>query len=99
MLLLNLRRAGVACLVLFLLCLGVRDLAAQTVARCGQGWLEMIDGYPVLHLKGTHYEMGYQHGALLKEHVQQNLTYIVVDKAKAEVDVGPIKVQPRKVID
>ncbi|MCP6769329.1 hypothetical protein NL529_31225, partial [Klebsiella pneumoniae] len=41
-------------------------LSAQTVARCGAGWLELIDGYPVLHLKGTPYEMGYQHGALMK---------------------------------
>lgn len=72
---------------------------AQTVARCGQGWLEMIDGYPVLHLKGTHYEMGYQQGALLKEHCTQNLQYIVVEKAKEEVQVGPIKVCPREIID
>lgn len=26
---------------------------SKTIARCGQGWLETIDGYPVLHLKGT----------------------------------------------
>ena len=38
----------------------------ETIARCGEGWLEQIDGYPVLHLKGTPYEMGYQHGALLE---------------------------------
>ena len=36
-----------------------REGVAQTVARCGKGWLELIDGYPVLHLKGTPYEMGY----------------------------------------
>ncbi|MFN0050743.1 MAG: peptidase C45, partial [Planctomycetales bacterium] len=45
--------------------------AAQTVARCGKGWLELIDGYPVLHLKGSHYEMGYQQGALLRESVRK----------------------------
>ncbi len=44
---------------------------SQTVARCGEGWLELIDGYPVLHLKGTPYEMGFQHGALLKEPIHQ----------------------------
>jgi len=32
----------------------------QLIARQGPGWLERIDGYPVLHVKGTHYEMGYQ---------------------------------------
>ena len=40
---------------------------AETVARCGKGWLETVNGYPVLHLKGTPYEIGFQHGALLKE--------------------------------
>ena len=38
---------------------------AEIVARCGQGYLETIDGYRVLHLKGTPYEMGYQQGTLL----------------------------------
>ena len=37
------------------------------MARCGQGYLETIDGYHVLHLKGTPYEMGYQQGTLLNE--------------------------------
>jgi len=50
---------------------------AETIARCGQGWLERIDGYLVVHLKGTPYEMGYQHGALLKSHVRQNMNYLV----------------------
>ena len=40
---------------------------AEIVARCGQGYLERIDGYNVLHLKGTPYEMGYQQGTLLNE--------------------------------
>lgn len=39
----------------------------RTIARCGKGWLETIDGYPVVHVKGTPYEMGFQHGALLRE--------------------------------
>ena len=43
----------------------------ETIARCGDGWLERIDGYPVLHVKGTPFEMGYQHGALLKESVRR----------------------------
>lgn len=55
---------------------------AETVARCGQGFLEEIDGYRVLHLKGSPYEMGYQHGALLKEHIQGNVDYLFNVKAK-----------------
>ena len=62
---------------------------AETVARCGQGWLERIDGYPVLHLKGTPYEIGYQHGALLKQDVRANLEYLVNVKGATPVKIGP----------
>lgn len=73
--------------------------SAQTVARCGQGWLEMIDGYPVLHLKGTHYEMGYQHGALLKESAAQNMhTLLDVKGNQTLIDFGPVKIKPRDLI-
>lgn len=37
------------------------------------GWLEEIDGVKVLHVSGTNYEMGYQHGSLLKEETRQNI--------------------------
>jgi predicted choloylglycine hydrolase len=73
-------------------------LWAETIARCGKGWLETVNGYPVLHLKGTHYEMGYQHGALLKEHVTQNLHHILHEKGAAPVQLGPIKLYPRAAI-
>ena len=39
----------------------------------GNGWLEEINGVKILHLNGSYYEMGYQHGVLLKEEIQQNL--------------------------
>ncbi|HDN51178.1 MAG TPA: hypothetical protein ENG06_05330 [Thermoplasmatales archaeon] len=39
----------------------------------GGGWLEERDGIKILHLTGSHYEMGYQHGMLLKNETQQNL--------------------------
>ena len=45
---------------------------AETLATCGAGWLERVDGQLVLHVKGTPYEMGYQHGALLKQHCTEN---------------------------
>ncbi len=37
------------------------------------GWLEVRDGVKILHLNGSNYEMGFQHGLLLKEEVKQNL--------------------------
>ena len=77
------------------------NTGSQTIARCGKGWLETIDGYPVLHLKGTPYEMGYQHGALLRDHCRQNMKTILVDQAQSVnlVEVGPLKVNPRHAID
>ncbi|MBI3866278.1 MAG: peptidase C45 [Planctomycetia bacterium] len=76
-----------------------RDGAAQTVARCGKGWLELVDGYPVLHLKGTPYEMGFQHGALFKDRIQQNMDNILVKRGEQTVQVGVLKIKPRSVID
>ena len=97
----QLRRGGLLFVgVLFLLAALPRLGAAQTIARCGKGWLELVDGYPVLHLKGTHYEMGYQHGALYKEHIRENMDNILVKRADQSIDVGGfVKVKPRFVID
>ena len=78
----------------------VEPLAAQTVARCGKGWLELVDGYPVLHLKGTPREMGFQHGALLREKVASNMHNLLDLKGdKSLVEFGPIKVKPRQAIE
>ena len=76
---------------------GVAD--AQTVARCGQGWLEKVDGYPVLHLKGTPYEMGYQQGALLKDSTRQNMHNIVGILAGETFHLGPLTLNPRPHVD
>lgn len=56
--------------------------AGETIARCGQGYLESVDGGLVLHIKGTPYEMGYQHGALLKKHCKEAIHYLFDVKAK-----------------
>ncbi len=72
----------------------------KTVARCGQGFLEEVDGYLVLHVKGTPYEMGYQQGALLKEHIRENVRYLFDVKAKefkAELVKG-IAIDPKRLI-
>ncbi len=75
-------------------------IRAETVARCGAGWLERIDGYPVLHLKGTPYEMGYQHGALLKDHVRENSRYLLEVKGEQEaLEWGPVRLKPRQIVE
>lgn len=80
--------------------LAVEPVAAQTVARCGKGWLELIDGYPVLHLKGTPREMGFQHGALLRDKVTANMQNLLEMKGNETlVNFGPIKVKPRQAIE
>ena len=40
----------------------VAQAETKTIARCGAGFLEEVDGYRVLHVKGEPYEMGYQQG-------------------------------------
>lgn len=55
---------------------------AATLARCGEGFLEEIDGYLVLHLRGTPYAMGFQHGALLKDHIRENVRYLFEVKGR-----------------
>jgi len=73
---------------------------AETIARCGQGWLETINGYPVLHLKGSPREMGYQHGALLKSSVQKNMhTLLEVKGSEPLVEFGPVRIRPKAAIE
>lgn len=79
--------------------LALRPAGAQTVARCGDGFLEEIDGYRVLHLKGAPYDMGYQHGALLKDHIQENLHYLFEIKAKnARLEFLGVRIDPKQLI-
>src|SRR5262245_9635855 len=64
---------------------------AETLGREGAGWLESIDGYLVLHLKGTPYEMGLQHGKLLRDHIRENMHFILNKKGNESlVEVGPV---------
>lgn len=41
--------------------------------KTDKGWIEEKKGIKIVHLKGSFYEMGYQHGSLLKEEILQNL--------------------------
>ena len=40
------------------------------------GWIKGKDGVTILHLNGTNYEMGYQHGFLLKDEIKENMRMI-----------------------
>jgi hypothetical protein len=74
--------------------------APRTIARCGEGFLEEVDGIRVLHLKGTPYEMGYQQGALLKSEIRELIHFLFDVKAKqATIELGGIKLlDPRRAI-
>lgn len=76
-----LRRTLICMAAVGWLCVAVLAQAA-TLARCGQGFLEEVDGYLVLHLRGSPYEMGYQHGALLKDHIRENIRYLFEVKGR-----------------
>ena len=52
------------------------------MARCGAGFLEEIDGHAVLHVAGSPYEIGFQHGRLLRERVQAVVRHLLDVKAK-----------------
>ncbi|MDZ4685771.1 MAG: C45 family peptidase [Planctomycetaceae bacterium] len=97
----TLRLLRFAVFVLSVVGLAAATASAQTIARCGDGWLEKIDGALVLHLKGSPYEMGYQHGALLKSQVRGNLHNLIEVKAREHtlVEMGPLKVTPRAAVE
>jgi isopenicillin-N N-acyltransferase-like protein len=72
----------------------------KTLARCGAGFLEEVDGYRILHLKGEPYEMGYQQGALLRDDIRENVRFLFEVKAKdMKVELGGVKLlDPKRVI-
>jgi hypothetical protein len=71
-------------LVASLSLIGATDARAEsrTLARCGAGFLEEVDGYRVLHVEGTPYQMGYQQGALLRDDIRENVRFLFEEKAK-----------------
>jgi len=52
---------------------GECSTVTHTTSSSYGGWIEDQDGVTVLHLNGSYYEMGYQHGYLLKDKIQKNL--------------------------
>ncbi|ADV63129.1 peptidase C45 acyl-coenzyme A:6-aminopenicillanic acid acyl-transferase [Isosphaera pallida ATCC 43644] len=73
--------------------------SARLIARHGKGFLEEINGYRILHLEGSPYDMGVQHGALLKDEIREQVRFLFDVKAKElDAGIGPFKVDPYKVI-
>ncbi len=64
----------------------------QLVATEGAGYLETVDGYPVLHLKGTPEQMGRQHGVLLRDHVAANVRFLLREGEDQAVRLGNLVV-------
>src|SRR6185437_9787644 len=73
---------------------------SKTIARCGAGFLEEVDSYKVLHLKGTPYEMGYQQGALLKDEIREQIHFLFDIKARElKIEVGGLNLlNPKRAI-
>ena len=86
--------------LIVLLANGQARAETKTIARCGAGFLEDVDGYRVLHLKGTPYEMGYQQGALLRDDIREIVHYLFDVKGKEmKVELGGVKLlDPKRVI-
>lgn len=49
----------------------------QILSREGDGYLEQVEGTLVAHLKGDYYQLGYQHGKLLTDHVKKMVEMFV----------------------
>ncbi len=95
------RRMSVRIAAIFLvILLGSAQLSRgenKTIARCGTGYLEEVDGYRVLHLKGLPYEMGYQQGALLRDDIRENVRFLFEVKAKEmKVELAGLKLLDAK---
>jgi hypothetical protein len=90
-------------LVLVGLVLATASLAraeTKTIARCGAGFLEEINGYRVLHVKGEPYEMGYQQGALLRDDIRESIHFLFDVKAKEiKIELAGVKLlDPKRAI-
>jgi isopenicillin-N N-acyltransferase like protein len=72
---------------------------SRTIAKSGVGFLELVNGYRVLHVKGTPYDMGFQQGTLLRDEIRELVHFLFDVKAKEfqtelKVEVGGLKVSP-----
>jgi len=64
--------AVILCLLLTISILPVKGIKNNS-DFLKDGWLEVQNEVKILHVSGSNYEMGFQHGLLLKEEVKENL--------------------------
>jgi hypothetical protein len=62
---------------------GTNNFTSET--RLEGGWLEERDGVKFLHVSGTNYEMGYQHGYLLKDEIEENYRAVFSNDHNSEI--------------
>lgn len=55
-------------------------LSAEVLQKEGRGFLEKKQEQLILHVKGSPYEMGYQHGALLGPMIKQIVAQFIDGK-------------------
>ncbi len=53
------------------------DREPDQFTRVGAGWLRIRDGHRLLHLEGTAYEIGYQHGRLLAPNIRRMMNRLI----------------------
>ncbi len=70
-------------LLLFSNLLPILSNAEDSYDPLNGGWLEEINDVSILHLSGTHYEMGYQHGQILEEEIKENMRGFIAFYEKA----------------
>jgi len=51
----------------------ISDVVPASFNSLDGGWIEERDGVKILHVNGTYYEMGYQHGYILRDEIPINL--------------------------
>jgi isopenicillin-N N-acyltransferase like protein len=69
-----------ACQLVFLSLIGIGTmphLTAEVVCQEGSATLSLIEGLRVLHVAGSAYERGYQHGKLLADDIKVNVTQFI----------------------
>ncbi len=83
--------------LVFTLCPLAVSAERVIIDTCGKGYLESVDGYPVLHLKGTPEEMGTQYGTLMKEKITANVDYLLGKGFEKKIEIGKLNI-PRNLI-
>jgi isopenicillin-N N-acyltransferase like protein len=70
----------------------IPSLHSEILSSLGSAFLKQEKGQTVLHVKGSPYEMGYQHGKLLKDQVQRNIQFYIDKTEKNDsVPAGRVK--------